>query len=183
VYEHIIFDGLAHQSLNMHAELAARSLVVSSFGKTYHATGWKIGYCVAPAALMAEFRKVHQFVQFCVVTPMQRALADFLASTPSHWQELAAFYQEKRDRFCRLVAQSRFRVLPSRGTYFQLLDYSAVSAEDDVAYSRRLTREAKVASIPVSVFCRAPGRERLLRFCFAKDAATIEAAAEILCRI
>lgn len=183
VYEHIIFDGLRHESLLRHPELSARSLVVSSFGKTYHATGWKIGYVVAPAALTAEFRKVHQFVQFCVVTPMQHALAEFLESCPAHYLELPAFYQAKRDLFCRLLAPSRFRLTPSRGTYFQLLDYSAVSDEDDVAFARRLTREAKVASIPVSVFSRAPDGSRLLRFCFAKDEGTLAAAAEILCGI
>jgi methionine aminotransferase len=183
VYEHIVFDGLRHESLLRHAELAARSLVVSSFGKTYHATGWKIGYCVGGAPLMAEFRKVHQFVQFCVVTPMQLALAEFLASAPEHYLGLPAFYQEKRDLFCRLVAPSRFRLTPSRGTYFQLLDYAQVSDERDVDFARRLTREAKVASIPVSVFCAEPDGTRYLRFCFAKDAATLEVAAQILCRI
>jgi methionine aminotransferase len=183
VYEHIIFDGLRHESLLRHPELAERSLVVSSFGKTYHATGWKIGYCVAPGPLMSEFRKVHQFVQFCVVTPMQRALAEYLESTPSHYLELPAFYQAKRDLFCELLAPSRFRLTPSRGTYFQLADYGAISRERDVDYARRLTREAQVACIPVSVFCEAPADAQLLRFCFAKDAATLAAAAEILCRI
>ena len=156
VYEHIIFDGLRHESLLRHAELAARSLVVSSFGKTYHATGWKIGYCVAPAALSAEFRKVHQFVQFCVVTPMQQALAEFLESAPAHYLDLPAFYQAKRDLFCALLAPSRFRLTPSAGTYFQLLDYGAITRERDVEFARRLTREAGVASIPVSVFYREP---------------------------
>jgi len=183
VYEHIVFDGLRHESLLRHAELSARSLVVSSFGKTYHATGWKIGYCVGPAALMAEFRKVHQFVQFCVVTPMQLALAEFLEMAPEHYLELPSFYETKRDLFCGLLAPSRFRLTPSRGTYFQLLDYSAVSKESDVEYARRLTREHGVASIPVSVFYREPPQARWLRFCFAKDADTLRAAADILCRI
>jgi methionine aminotransferase len=183
VYEHILFDGLRHESLLRHTELAARAFVVSSFGKTYHATGWKIGYCVAPAPLMAEFRKVHQFVQFCVVTPMQLALAEYLESAPGHYLGLPAFYQAKRDLFCTLLAGSRFRLTPSRGTYFQLLDYSALSDERDVDYARRLTREAGIASIPVSVFCAAAPRERLLRFCFAKDAATLREAASILCRL
>ncbi len=183
VYEHIIFDGLRHESLLRHPELAARSLVVSSFGKTYHATGWKIGYCVAPAGLMTEFRKVHQFVQFCVVAPMQYALAEFMDTTPAHYLELPAFYQDKRDHFCKLLAPSRFRFTPSRGTYFQLVDYAGISSERDVDYARRLTREARVACIPVSVFCAVPGDARLLRFCFAKDAGTLEAAAKILCRI
>ena len=183
VYEHIIFDGRRHESLLRYPELAERSLVVSSFGKTYHATGWKIGYCVAPAALTREFRRVHQFVQFCVVTPMQWALADFLESDPAHYLDLPAFYQAKRDQFCALLAGSRFRFVPSAGTYFQLLDYSSITAEADVEYARRLTREAGVACIPVSVFCAEPLGTPRLRFCFAKDAATLERAAEILCRI
>ena len=183
VYEHIIFDGRRHESLLRHPELAERSLVVSSFGKTYHATGWKIGYCVAPAALTGEFRRVHQFVQFCVVTPMQWALADFLESDPGHYLELPSFYQTKRDLFCALLTDSRFSFTPSAGTYFQLLDYSAITTEPDVDYARRLTREAGVACIPVSVFCARPISTPLLRFCFAKDPATLERAAEILCRI
>lgn len=183
VYEHILFDGRRHESLLRYPDLAARSLVVSSFGKTYHATGWKIGYCVAPAPLTREFRRVHQFVQFCVVTPMQWALADFLASDPGHYLGLADFYQAKRDRFCALLAGSRFRLKPAAGTYFQLLDYGAITREDDVAFARRLTTEAAVACIPVSVFSVAPGPATLLRFCFAKDEATLERAAEILCRI
>jgi methionine aminotransferase len=183
VYEHIIFDGRRHESLLRYPELAERSLVVSSFGKTYHATGWKIGYCVAPVALTREFRRVHQFVQFCVVTPMQWALADFLESDPGHYLDLPAFYQAKRDHFCALLAPSRFRLTPSAGTYFQLLDYAAITDEDDVAYARRLTTEAGVACIPVSVFCAELLARPLLRFCFAKDGATLERAAEILCRI
>ncbi len=183
VYEHIVFDGRRHESLLRHPELAARAIVVSSFGKTYHATGWKIGYCVAPAALMEEFRKVHQFVQFCVVTPMQLALADFLESAPQHYLGLPAFYQAKRDRFCELLRPSRFRFTPAQGTYFQALDYGAISEESDVAYARRLTREAGVACIPVSVFCQDPPAQRWLRFCFAKESSTLERAAEILCAI
>lgn len=183
VYEHMIFDGRRHESLLRYPELAERSLVVSSFGKTYHATGWKIGYCVAPAALTREFRRVHQFVQFCVVTPLQWALADFLESDPAHYLGLPAFYQAKRDHFCALLAASRFRFTPSAGTYFQLLDYSAITNEPDVDYARRLTTEAGVACIPVSVFCAEPPATRLLRFCFAKDEGTLERAAEILCRI
>jgi methionine aminotransferase len=183
VYEHIIFDGRHHESLLRYPDLAARSLVVSSFGKTYHATGWKIGYCVAPAPLMAEFRKVHQFVQFCVVTPMQLALAEYLEQAPEHYLGLSAFYQQKRDLFCELLAPSRFRVTPSRGTYFQLADYSAISTGNDVDFARWLTREASVACIPVSVFYERPPGETWARFCFAKDAATLERAAEILCRI
>jgi methionine aminotransferase len=183
VYEHIIFDGRRHESLLRHPELAARSLVVSSFGKTYHATGWKIGYCVAPTALTREFRRVHQFVQFCVVTPMQWAFADFLESDPGHYLDLPRFYQAKRDRFCALLAPSRFRLTPSAGTYFQLLDYTGITTEDDVAFARRLTVEHGLASIPVSVFCAERPSRPLLRFCFAKDEGTLARAAEILCRI
>lgn len=183
VYEHIIFDGRRHESLLRWPELAQRSLTVSSFGKTYHATGWKIGYCAGPAPLMAEFRRVHQFVQFCVATPLQWALADFVASDPGHYLGLPDFYQAKRDRFCALLAGSRFRITPSAGTYFQLLDYAAISDEPDTEFARRLTLEAGIASIPVSVFCREPAATRLLRFCFAKDEATLEQAADILCRL
>ncbi len=183
VYEHILFDGRRHESLLRHPALRERSFVVSSFGKTYHATGWKVGYCVAPPALTEEFRRIHQFVQFCVVTPVQWALADFMASDPAHYLTLPAFYQAKRDHFCSLLAGSRFRLSPSAGTYFQLLDYGAITAEEDVAFARRLTREAGIASIPVSVFHAEPQAERLLRFCFAKDAATLERAAAILCRL
>ena len=184
VYEHIIFDGRQHESLLRNPELASRALVVSSFGKTYHATGWKIAYVVAPSALTLEFRRIHQFVQFCVSTPMQYALADFLESNPQHDLNLPAFYQHKRDLFCKLLAGSRFRFRPSAGTYFQLLDYSAITDEPDVEYAQRLTREAGIASIPVSVFQkRPPADQRLLRFCFAKHDSTLKQAAEILCRL
>jgi len=183
VYEHIIFDGEAHQSVLRHAELAGRSLVVSSFGKTYHATGWKIGYCIAPPALTVEFRKVHQFVPFTVVTPMQYAFADYLKEAPQHYLDLPDFYQEKRDRFCQLVEPSKFRFKPSRGTYFQLLDYSELSDMADVDYANRLTREIGVASIPISVFCEQMSPGHHLRFCFAKDDRTLEQAAERLCEI
>ncbi len=183
VYEHIIFDGRKHESVLSHSGLRSRSLAVSSFGKTYHATGWKIGYCIAPANLMSEFRKVHQFNQFCVATPLQHALADYLESTPEHYRELPAFYEQKRDYFCRLVQDSRFQLVPSAGTYFQLLDYSDVSDTDDTRYAEELTMNAGIASIPVSVFYAKPGPDKLLRFCFAKDNATLEQAAEILCKI
>ncbi len=183
VYEHIIFDGRAHHSLLTHPALAERSFVVSSFGKTYHATGWKIGYCVAPSELTVEFRKVHQFVPFTVVTPMQHAIADYLAQAPEHYLNLPAFYQEKRDTFCRLLEGSRFRFRPAEGTYFQLLDYSEISNEHDEDYARRLTREIGVASIPVSVFCKDPFEGRYLRFCFAKDDGTLTRAAERLCNL
>lgn len=183
VYEHIVFDGRRHESLLRYPDLAERSFVVSSFGKTFHATGWKIGYCVGPPALTREFRRVHQFVQFCVVTPMQWALAEYLESDPAHYLGLPAFYQAKRDRFCELLAGSRFRLVPSAGTYFQLLDYSAITDEPDVEYARRLTISSGIASIPVSVFCAEPPDARLLRFCFAKDERTLERAADILCTI
>ncbi len=183
VYEHIIFDGAAHQSLLRRPALAERAFVVSSFGKTYHVTGWKIGYCVAPAALSVEFRKVHQYVTFASITPVQLALADFLAEHPEHHLELPAFYQRKRDRFCALLEGSRFRLRPAAGTYFQLLDYAAISDETDVALARRLTVEHGIASIPVSVFYRDPPGDQVLRFCFAKDDATLLRAAEVLCAI
>lgn len=183
VYEHIVFDGARHQSMLMHDELRQRSLVISSFGKTYHATGWKVGYCIAPAPLTEEFRKVHQFNCFAVVTPIQHALADFMTTTPQHHLQLAAFYQAKRDYFCNLVTASRFEFEPAKGTFFQILDYSAISDEDDVSYARRLTREIGVASIPISVFCEEPLPGNKLRFCFAKDDATLATAAEKLCQL
>jgi methionine aminotransferase len=183
VYEHIIFDGRDHESLLRSPELRERSLVVSSFGKTFHATGWKIGYCVAPPKLMAEFRKVHQFVQFCVATPLQYGLADFLAAGPEHYLNLPRFYEDKRDQFCALLAPSRFQLAPSAGTYFQLADYSEVSSEPDIDFARRLTVESGVACIPISVFYARPPPQNLVRFCFAKDSDTLEKAAEILCKI
>jgi methionine aminotransferase len=183
VYEHMIFDQRVHASLLRFPLLSQRSLVISSFGKTYHATGWKIGYCIASPELTVEFRKVHQFVQFCVVTPLQYALADFLVSHPEHYLQLPEFYEQKRDRFCELLNPSRFKLKPSAGTYFQLADYSSITSEPDVEYSQRLTREAGVACIPVSVFYESPPEQQLLRFCFAKDTETLERAAEILCKI
>jgi methionine aminotransferase len=181
VYEHILFDGRVHQSLTMHDDLFARSFVVSSFGKTYHATGWKIGYCCAPAPLTEEFRRIHQFVTFTSNTPIQLGLADFLTAHPEHHLNLSEFYQHKRDLFCRLVADSPFKALPSTGTYFQLLDYSDFSNETDSALAVRLTREAKIASVPVSAFYQTDPGHRVLRFCFAKDDETLARAAEILC--
>ena len=183
VYEHIIFDGREQQSLMRHDELWQRTFIISSFGKTYHATGWKVGYCVAPASLTAEFRKIHQWTCYSVVTPIQHALADFMAMTPHHYRELPAFYEKKRDLFCHLVKKSRFTFSPAAGTFFQVLDYSDISDEDDVSYSRRLTKDIGVASIPISVFCehRPPGRK--LRFCFAKDDAVLEEAANKLCQL
>ncbi|GGO79685.1 aminotransferase [Marinobacterium nitratireducens] len=183
VYEHIVYDGRRHHSLLCHDELAQRSFVVSSFGKTYHCTGWKVGYCIAPAPLSAEFRKVHQYLTFSTVTPVQLALADFLAAAPEHYLELPDFYQAKRDLFCELLSPGRFRFSPAPGTYFQLLDYSAISDLPDTEFARWLTREAKVAAIPVSVFCEQPLKRRLVRFCFAKGEATLREAAQRLCSI
>jgi methionine aminotransferase len=183
VYEHMLFDGRTHASMLTRAELAARSFVISSFGKTCHATGWKIGYCVAPPALTAEFRKVHQFVQFAVATPMQAGLAGFLAECPRHSLELPAFYQAKRDHFCRLLSDTPLAFTPSAGTYFQLADYSAVSDLPDVEFARWLTREIGVAAIPVSVFSASATPAHLVRFCFAKHETTLDAAGERLRRL
>ena len=183
VYEHIVFGGQRHQSLLRHDELWDRSLIISSFGKTYHATGWKVGYCVAPLALSAEFRKVHQFTTFAVVTPIQHALADFMRLKQEHYQELPVFYENKRDHFAGLLTGSRLTLRPAKSTFFQIVDYSALSAEIDTDYATRLTREIGVASIPVSVFYESPPAQHLLRFCFAKDDATLEEAAARLCKL
>jgi methionine aminotransferase len=180
VYEHICFDGEQHHSVLRYPDLAARSFAVSSFGKTYHTTGWRVGYCVAPKVLMKEFLLIHQFVNFSTQTPMQYAIADFLAACPQHHYELGAFYQNKRDLFMQLMSGSRFRMLPSAGTYFQLAEYSEISNEKDTDFSARLTREKKVATIPVSVFYRDPPGQHIVRFCFAKHDDTLTAAAEIL---
>jgi methionine aminotransferase len=181
VYEHIVYDGAQHESVLRHPELAERSIVVSSFGKTYHCTGWKVGYVVAPAALSAEFRKVHQYLTFCTFHPAQVAFAEFMASNPEHYLELPAFYQAKRDRFRALLAPSRLKLLDVPGGYFQLVDYTAIRDEDDLAFSKWLVQHGGVAAIPLTPFYeRAPGT-RLLRLCFAKSDATMEAAAERLC--
>jgi methionine transaminase len=182
VYEHIIFDGVQHESMARHPELAARSFIVGSFGKTYHITGWKVGYTVAPAWLMAEFRKVHQFVTFATNTPVQYALADFLA-TRRGLAELAPFYQAKRDLFLRLMEGSRFTPLASRGSYFQLMDYSAITDDDDADFAVRLTKEHGVASIPTSPFLYRTAAPKVLRFCFAKKDDTLERAAERLVHV
>jgi len=183
VYEHIVFDKADHQSLLRNDELWERAFIISSFGKTYHATGWKVGYCVAPHLLSAEFRKIHQWTCYAVITPIQLAIADHMQDTPHHYAELPVFYEQKRDRFCELVRESRFDFRPARGTFFQLLDYSAITDEDDVGYARRLTREIGVASIPISVFCKNPPPGRKLRFCFAKDDQILEEAAFRLCQL
>ncbi|ANI17040.1 aminotransferase [Pseudomonas citronellolis] len=185
VYEHLIYDGVQHASVLAHDELYARAFVVSSFGKTYHVTGWKTGYVVAPQALSAEMRKIHQYVNFCGVTPLQWALADFMAAHPEHLLELPGFYQAKRDLFCDLLSGSRFSFQRAAGTYFQVVDYSAIRPDlDDVAMAEWLTREHGVAAIPVSVFYQqAPADMRLVRFCFAKKEETLRQAADKLCAI
>lgn len=178
VYEHIVFDGAAHQSVSRHAELAERSFVVSSFGKTYHCTGWKVGYAIAPRALSAELRKVHQYLTFCTFTPAQVALAEILEKDPQHYLDLPSFYQAKRDRFRDLLARSRFRLLPVSGAYFQIADYSQLSKTDDLSFCEWLAKEGGVAAIPVSAFYETPPEgQRLIRFCFAKNDATLEQAA------
>jgi len=179
VYEHIIFDGAPHESMARHAALRERSFVVGSFGKTYHTTGWKIGYAVAPAELTTEFRKVHQFVTFSTITPVQYGLADMLTSRRG-LRELSPFFQRKRDLFLNLMEGSRFRPLKSRGSYFQLMDYSAITDEHDAEFAVRLTKERGVASIPTSPFLYRSPAPPVLRFCFAKKDETLERAAERL---
>ncbi len=182
VYEHIVFDGARHESMARYPALAARAVVISSFGKTYHTTGWKVGYCAAPQPLAAEIQRVHQFVTFAVNTPVQYAYAEFVMRDPL-CASLAPFYQRKRDHFLGLVAESRFRPLPCRGTYFQMLDYSAITDEDDAGFALRLIREHGVAAIPVSPFLQDERPGPVLRFCFAKRDETLERAAERMCRI
>ena len=182
VYEHIIFDGVRHESIARHPELTERSFVISSFGKTYHTTGWKIGYCLAPAPLSKEFQRVHQFLTFASNTPIQYAYAQFMKNQ-GIYLNLSEFYQKKRDKFLSLIKHSRFKALPCRGTYFQMLDYSAISNEPDVEFSKRLTTEHGVASIPPSVFYHHQVDHNVLRFCFAKKDETLEKAAEKLCKI
>jgi methionine aminotransferase len=182
VYEHIIYDGQEHQSVLRYPGLAERSMVVGSFGKTYHATGWKIGYCIAPRELTAEFRKVHQFNVFSVSTPMQYAYAEIL-NYPDLYLELGAFYQQKRDFFRNAIKGSKFELLDCRGTYFQLVSYKKISGEKDTDFVTWLAREWKVAAIPVSVFYHHRLDQKIIRFCFAKENETLEKAAEQLCRI
>jgi len=182
VYEHLIFDGIRHESVCLTPSLAERSFVIGSFGKTFHTTGWKTGFVLAPAHLMAEFRKAHQFIVFAGNTPMQYAMADFLADK-SNYLGLPNFYQQKRDHFVNLVKYSRFRIIPSFGTYFQLLDYSRISEENEVDFAVRVTKEFKLASVPVSPFYHDKQDHRVLRFCFAKTEETMEKAAAILCKI
>jgi methionine transaminase len=182
VYEHLIFDSIRHESVCLYPGLAARSLVVGSFGKTFHATGWKMGYCLAPENLMAEFRKTHQFIVFACNTPIQYAMAEFLADK-KNYTYLNNFYQKKRDYFVGLIKGSRFKIIPCSGTYFQLLDYSEISDENETDFVVRLTKEFKIAAIPVSVFYHKSTDNKVLRFCFAKKEETMEKAANILCKI
>ena len=182
VYEHIIFDGLKHESVCKYPRLAERSFVIFSFGKTYHATGWKMGYCFAPENLMTEFRRVHQFIVFTSNTPFQHALAEYISGYDDY-KELSEFYQAKRDFFLKQLKGSRFKFTPASGSYFQLLDYSAITNEKDTEYAIRLTKENGVASIPTSVFYHKPVDDKLLRFCFAKTDETLKKAAEKLCKI
>ena len=179
VYEHMVYDGARHESVARHAELAQRAFIVSSFGKTYHVTGWKIGYVAAPAALTTEFRKVHQFNVFTVNTPMQYGLAAFMADA-SHHLGLPAFYQRKRDLFRAGLAATRFRVLPSQGSYFQCVDYTAISDAPEEVFCRRLTAETGVAAIPLAAFYQGGFEQRIARFCFAKRDETLALALERL---
>lgn len=183
VYEHLVFDGAEHHSVLQFPALRQRSFALYSFGKTYSVTGWKTGYCVAPPALTRELRKVHQFVCFVAVTPIQLALADFMRAQPDYPATLSAFYQRKRDVFCQALSGSRFGLTPSQGTYFQLLDYTALSQDDDVVLAKQWTREQGIASIPISVFYQEAPEPRFLRFCFAKNEAVLVTAAERLCAI
>ena len=182
VYEHIIFDGQVHESASRFPDLANRSFVCASFGKTFHVTGWKVGYCVAPAELMKEFRKVHQFAVFCVDHPVQRALAEYLKN-PSHYLDLNNFYQKKRNFFLEGIKLSKFKFKPSQGTYFQLLDYTPISNEEDEVIGKRLITENGIASIPISSFNVDNRNDYMLRFCFAKKQETLEKAVEILCKL
>ncbi|SNY95096.1 methionine aminotransferase [Flagellimonas pacifica] len=179
VYEHIVFDGAKHESVAKYPDLASRSIICSSFGKTFHATGWKMGYCTAPQQLMQEFQKVHQFNVFSVNYAIQIALAEYLKN-PAHYLHLNGFYQNKRDYFLDAIKDSRFKMTPSAGTYFQLLDYSEITNEKDTNFAERLIEEHKLASIPISVFCGTDYNKRFLRFCFAKTNNVLDQAAEIL---
>ena len=182
VYEHLIFDEQEHHSASKFPGLAERAIVCASFGKTFHNTGWKTGYCVAPEYLMKEIWKVHEVTVFSVNHPMQKAYAEYLKK-PEHYLELSSFYQKKRDLFLNLIEQSRFRFSPASGTYFQLLNYSEITQENDVTFAERLVKENGLASIPVSVFNIDQKDHKQLRFCFAKTDETLEKAAEILCKL
>ena len=182
VYEHIIFDEKPHQSVCKFQYLKERSFVVASFGKTFHTTGWKMGYCAAPSKFMYEFRKAHQFNVFCANHPFQIAFAEYLKN-PNNYLNINTLYQEKRDFFLDAIKDSRFKFIPTRGTYFQLLDYSNITNESDIKFAQRLVKENRLASIPISVFNTNQIDNHMLRFCFAKKKETLERAAEILCEI
>lgn len=182
VYEHIVFDGQEHQSVARYPKLATQSIIVGSFGKTFHATGWKTGFAIGPENLMVEFRKVHQFVTFAVNHPVQWALAEYMKD-PESYLSVSSMYQQKRDFFLNAIKGSRFEVVPSAGTYFQLLSYRNISDEKDTDFAIRLTKEFKLASIPVSVFYHKPVQDQVLRFCFAKEESTLEKAAQVIQRI
>jgi len=182
VYQHIIFDGVKHQSIARYRNLADRSFLIGSFGKTFHATGWKIGYAMGPAQLMKEFNKVHQFVTFAVNHPVQKAIATFLEDE-ENYMHIGEMYQAKRDLFVNALSGSRFKIKPAQGTYFQSLDYSNITNQKDTEFAKKLTIENKIASIPVSVFYRNPSPDKVLRFCFAKQDETLLKAAEILCEL
>ena len=179
VYEHLIYDGKEHQSVARFPKLAERSLITYSFGKTFHVTGWKVGYCVAPEELMKEFRKVHQYNVFCVNHPMQWALNKYLQN-PEHYLELSAFYQEKRDYFLQQIKNSRLELIPAQGTYFQTASYKNITTEKDTDFALRLIKEKGLATIPVSVFNKDQKDELMLRFCFAKKKETLAKAAAII---
>jgi methionine aminotransferase len=181
VYEHVLYDGRRHASVLAHAELREHSFAVFSFGKTLHATGWRIGYCVAPPALTRELRKVHQFNTFSIVSPLQYAVARYMNECPDAWTQLSAFFQAKRDLLAGLLRGSGFEPIPAAGTYFQLVDYGALSGDNDMDFADRLIREAKIATIPLSPFYAAPPSMTLLRLCIAKRDETLEAAAARLC--
>lgn len=182
VYEHIVFDGEMHQSVLRSEALRKRSVVTSSFGKTFHATGWRMGYLIAPEGFMTEIRKVHQYNTFTIHTATQYAIADYLKK-PAHYEDVAPMYQQKRDFFLKAMEGSRFKPVPSQGTYFQLMDYSAISDKGDVEFSEWMTKEIGVATIPMSVFYQDKQDNKVLRFCFAKNEDTLAAAAEKLCKL
>jgi methionine aminotransferase len=183
VYEHLVFDGEQHASVIRYPALRERAFVVFSFGKVFHATGWKMGYVLAPKELMAEFRKVHQFNVFTANTPVQHALAEYLQD-PAHYEGVSSFYEEKRDRFLNGLRASRFTPLACEGSYFQLADYGGISEENDIDFAKRITKEHGIAAIPISVFYKdPPAAQRILRFCFAKKNETLDRAIEKLCAI
>ncbi len=179
MYEHLVYDGQSHESVAKYKGLASRSIICSSFGKTFHITGWKIGYCVGPKELMNEFRKTHQFNVFSTNHPTQIALAEYLKN-PNNYSSLNSFYQKKRDFFIQELQGSKFKILPCKGTYFQLLDYSNITQEKDISFAEHLIKKYKIASIPISVFNENNRDDKVLRFCFAKTQETLEKATKIL---